>query len=273
MKKFSWRKIRARYRYSVILLKELVRTDFKVRYQGSILGYLWSLLRPLFMFVVLYVIFVEFLRIGKDIPHWPVALFLGLVMWELFNETTKQGLKAIVSQGGIIRKINFPKYIIIVSTSISALINLSFNMVVVIVFIAINGAPVSWGYLLIPLFILELYIFSLGVAFLLSTAYVKVRDINFIWEIVLRAGFYVSAVMFPMSRIFERSVPAGQILLLNPVAQTIQDARHSMLPHIPSSHFYFDGWMFILPFAVVAVTFAWGAWYFRRSSSYFAEKV
>jgi ABC-2 type transport system permease protein len=271
----SFRKLKQRYHYSIILLKQLVRTDFKVRYQNSVLGYLWSLLRPLFMFAILYVIFVDFLHIGKGIPHWPIALFLGLVMWEFFNEVTKQGLKAVVSNGSLIRKINLPKYIIIISSSLSALINLLLNMIIVVVFIVLTNAPVGWGYLLIPVFILELYVFALGCSFLLSALYVNVRDINFIWEIVLRGGFYASAVLFPMSRIFSESVLAGKILLLNPVAQSIQDARHGMLGEfIPSTSSLMNHVLLTLvPFVIVLGMFAVGAWYFRRRSPYFAEKV
>src|SRR3990167_4499788 len=94
-----------------ILLRELVVTDFKLRYQGSALGYLWSLLKPLLLFAILYVIFVEFLRFGSDVEHFPLYLLLGIVLWGFFTEATNQGIQAIVSRGDLIRKINFPKYI------------------------------------------------------------------------------------------------------------------------------------------------------------------
>ena len=118
-----------------ILLRELVITDFKLRYQGSVLGYLWSLLKPLMLFAIMYVVFVHFLRFGKNIEHFAVAMLLGIVMWTFFTEATGQGMQAIVSRGDLIRKINFPKYIIVVSGTISALINLTLNLVVVFVFI------------------------------------------------------------------------------------------------------------------------------------------
>lgn len=270
------KKARQRYHYSLILLKELVRTDFKLRYQNSVLGYLWSLLRPLFMFIILFIIFTKFLHIGDKVPHWSVALFLGLVMWEFFNEVTKQGLKAVVNKGGLIRKINFPKYIIIVSSSLSALINLALNLVVVAIFIIITKAPVSWGYLLIPLYILELYIFALGCAFILSTMYVKFRDINFVWEIVTRAGFYATAVIFPMSRIFDASHLAGVVLLFSPVAQSINDARSSLLGNkiIPSTMTDLNNdLLIIVPLGLVLFFVLFGAWYFRSRSAYFAEDV
>ena len=100
-----YKKIYKKYHYSLILLRELVITEFKLRYQGSILGYLWSLLRPLFLFVILYVVFVFFLRIGSDIPYWPVALLLGIVVWNFFAEVTNNGVTSIVNRGDVIRKI------------------------------------------------------------------------------------------------------------------------------------------------------------------------
>jgi ABC-2 type transport system permease protein len=275
MKKLSWRKVKARYRYSVILLRELVRTDFKVRYQGSALGYLWSLLRPLFMFMILYFIFVYFLKIGKGIPHWPVALLLGIVMWNFFTEVTNGGLKAIVGKGGVIRKINFPKYIIILATTISALINLLINLLVVAVFMAVNDAPLSWHLLLVPVFIGEVFVFAMGCAFILSTIYVKYRDINFVWDIIIQGAFYASAVLYPMTKVASESHLAATILSVNPVSQAIEDARHSLLPTIlpPSSTFLGTTPLRLLPYLIVLVTVLVGGWYFRKRSPYFAEDI
>jgi ABC-2 type transport system permease protein len=227
------------------------------------------------MFLILYFIFVEFLHVGKGVEHWPAALFLGLVMWEFFSEVTKQGLKAVVSRGGIIRKINFPKYIIVVSSSISAFINLLINLVIVGVFVFIMGVPLSWTFLLIPIYIIELYIFSLGLAFVLATMYVKIRDVNFIWEIIVRAGFYAVGVLFPMSRIFGQSELAGQLLLLNPVAQSIQDARHALLGDALDPHHVVTQNVVMLSVALslTFLTAIVGVIYFRRRSAYFAEDV
>src|SRR6185437_9679410 len=104
-----------RYHYSVILLRELVRTDFKLRYQGSVLGYMWSLLRPLFMFATLYIVFGVFLKAKGNIPHYPVYLLLGIVLWNYFGEVTSGSVGAIVGKGDLLRKINFPKYVIILA--------------------------------------------------------------------------------------------------------------------------------------------------------------
>jgi len=269
------KKLLARYRYSLILLRELVITDFKLRYQGSALGYLWALLRPLFLFAILYVFFVEILHIGKEIEHWGVALLLGIVLWNFFSEVVKQGLKSVVSSGGIIRKINFPKYIVVVSTSLSAIINLLINLVVVGIFAAIDQVTLSWSMLLLPLFIVEIYIFALGLAFLLGTINVKFRDIGYIWEVVSQALFYGSAIMFPLNRVVHVSHDIAQMLALSPLSQAIQDARYYTITHdVDTLHTLTNNALFIAtPFIIAIATFMFGAWYFRRRSPYFAEDV
>src|SRR5579871_4476279 len=116
------------------LLAELVRTDFKLRYQGSVLGYAWSLLRPLLIFLILYLVFVKFLKLGTGVPHYPVYLLLGVVIWNFFSEMTMQGLGSIVGRGDLIRKIRIPRWIIVLSSSLSALINFFLNLVVIVIF-------------------------------------------------------------------------------------------------------------------------------------------
>ena len=141
-----------KYHYSLILLRELVITEFKLRYQGSVLGYLWSLLKPLFLFVILYFVFVYFLKIGEGIPNWPVSMLLGIVLWNFFTEITSNGLNSIVSRGDVIRKINFPKYVIVLASSISALINLALNLIVIAIFMVVSGVDLSWSAILTPFY-------------------------------------------------------------------------------------------------------------------------
>lgn len=265
-----------KYRYSIILLRELVRTDFKLRYQGSALGYLWSLLRPLFLFVILYLVFVYFLRVGSDIPHWPVAMLLGIVLWNFFAEVTNNGVTSIVNQGDVIRKINFPKYVIILAGSVSAFINLLLNLVVIAVFMAINGVSLTWLAFLAPLLIIEVYAFALGIAFLLSTVFVKLRDINYIWEIVMQGLFYASAVIYPVALVLTKSELAAKLLLMNPVAQAIQDIRYVLITQTdtPTLTSVAHGaiWM-LVPLGIVAAVLLLGAWVFKKQSPYFAENV
>lgn len=272
-----YEKLYRKYRYSLILLRELVITDFKLRYQNSLLGYMWALLKPLFTFIIMYVFFVKVLGVGKEIPHWGVALLLGIVMWNFFQEVVHQGLKSITGNGGIIRKINFPKYIIVVSTSLSAVINLIINLIVVAIFAAIDKVAPSWGMLLIPVFIIELYILGVGLAFFLSTFNVRYRDTGYIWDVITQALFYGSAIMFPLNRILGMNHGHALALLasMNPVAQSIQDARYYGITDkvdtvVTLTH---NLLIILIPLLVTIVIFIAGALYFRRRAPGFAEDI
>lgn len=259
-----------------ILLRELVITDFKLRYQGSVLGYLWSLLKPLLLFVIMYIVFIHFLKFGSDIEHYPVYLLLGIVMWTFFIEATNQGMEAIVTRGDLIRKISFPKYIIVVSATLSALINFLLNLVVVLFFVVVNGVDLHWSLFLLPLSIIELYAFSLAVAFLLSALYVKYRDIGHIWEVFLQGAFYATPILYPVSMVAQQSVFAAKLILVaNPVAQSVQDARYSLITHQATTIWNFVDklWVQLIPLAIVAVTIILAVWYFKKSQKYFAENV
>ena len=267
--------IKNKYKYSLILLRELVITEFKLRYQGSVLGYIWSLLRPLFLFVILYFVFVHFLRIGGDIPHWPVAMLLGIVLWNFFAEVTNNGVTSVVNRGDVIRKINFPKYVIVIAGTISAFINLLLNLVVIAIFMAINGVELSWISLLSPLYVLEIFVFALGLSFALSAIFVKIRDVNYIWEIIMQGLFYASAVIYPITMVVSKSALAAKVLLLNPVAQAIQDIRHVLITQDTATLTTLTGnWLFtLIPVGIVVIVFIFGAIYFKKKSPYFAESV
>lgn len=209
-----------KYHYSLILLRELVITDFKLRYQGSALGYVWSLLRPLALFAILYIVFVKFLPVISDsIPHYPVYLLLGIVVWNYFSEVTNNGVSAIVGRGDLIRKLNFPKYVIVLAGSFSALINLGLNLIVVAIFASFSGVDVStMAIIWVPLLIIELFIFSLAVAFLLGALFVKLRDVNYIWEVFMQGAFYGTPIIYPINIIPE---VAQKVLIFWPPAQII----------------------------------------------------
>ncbi len=254
------------------LLSELVRTDFKLRYQGSALGYMWSVLKPLLMFVILYIVFVYFLRIGKDVEHFPVYLLLGIVMWNFFTEMTVQSLSSILNRGDLIRKIKIPRWTIVFSSSISAVINLGLSLFVVGIFMVINGVELTPYALLFPLNIFMLYILALGVSYFLAAAYVKFRDLNYIWEVVLQAGFYVTPIIYPITMV--PSVIIQKILLLNPIAMAIQDARFNLVTQttVTTESLLNFPWT-ILPIAITIGIFIFGITYFKSQSSTFAENI
>lgn len=263
------------YRNNRILIKELTKTDFKLRYQGSVLGYAWALLRPLLMFAILYIVFAKLLRFGGDIPHYPVYLLAGTTLWSFFTECTSQGIQAMVQRGDLIRKISFPKYIVVVSTTFTALINLAINLVVVVAFALINGVTPSWTWLVVPLLVLELYCLSLGIAFLFGAINVKFRDIASIWEVLVQALFYAVPIIYPIAMVAQTSEIAAKIILLNPIAQIIQDVRYCLITDqaVTIWNYFQNPILMILPIVLTGGILLAGALYFRKKSRYFAEEI
>lgn len=255
------------------LLAELVRTDFKLRYQGSVLGYLWSLLRPLLLFLILYLVFVKFIRLGNDVPHYPIYLLLGIVLWSFFAEMTSQSLSSVVARGDLIRKIRIPRWIIVLSSSVSAVINLGLNLLVVLVFMLINHVDLMKTGIFFPIILAEIYLFALGVSLFLAAAFVKYRDVSHIWEIIMQALFYLTPILYPLSIISNGTF--RKILLLNPMAQAIQDARNVLVTKhtITIAEVYSSSTARLLPLLFVAISLIIGVLYFKREAKHFAENL
>ena len=257
-----------------ILLKEMVKTDFKLRYQGSLIGHLWSILKPLMLFTIMYLVFVQFLRFDDGTPHYAISLLIGMVTWNFFSEATNMGMMSIVSRGDLLRKLNFSKEIIVISSVVGAAINYGINLIVVFVFALVNGVTVSFGWLTIfPLFI-ELFLFSAGIAFVLATLFVKYRDIGPIWEVVLQAGMYASPIIYSITYLLQRNQTfVAKVMMLNPIAQILQDMRHFIIDPVNPR-----GWDIInnkliafVPYAIPVVIFIIGFLVFNRNAKRFAE--
>lgn len=262
-----------KYRYSIVLLRQLVKTDFKLRYQGSFLGYLWSLLRPLFLFVTLYLVFALFLKVGGTVPHYPVYLLLGIVLWNYFVEVTTGSVGAIVGKRDLIRKINFPKYVIIVAGSFSAFINLLLNFVVIAIFMIITHVQVSWKIIIIIPLVAELFIFSIAIAFFLSALFVRFRDVSYIWEVIMQAAFYATPILYPLTRIPHAY---ARLMILNPIAQIIQDARYVLVTtqtQTIDQVYGGDKLIWGIPILITIIATIITSLYFRNRSKYFAEQV
>lgn len=236
------------------------------------MGYAWSLLRPLALFAILYVVFTVFLKIGDSVPNYAIYLLLGVVLWNYFLEVTTSSVTAIVAKGDLIRKINFPKYVIILSGSFSALINLFINLLVVAGFMFFSGVEVSVSALLIIPLISQLFIFSLAIAFFLSAAFVKFRDIGYVWDVVAQGAFYATPILYPLTLVPD---DISKLLILNPVAQIIQDFRFVLVTQTQPtiSVLYGSPLARLMPVALTVAVVLLAAWYFRRRSKYFAEEV
>ena len=260
-----------------VLLAELVKTDFKLRYQGSALGILWSVLKPLMIFVVMYFIFVKFLRItDSSIPNYAITLLLGLSLWGFFTEAVTLGMNSIVARGDLMRKINFPKYIVIISSMVSALISLSINLLVVLAFAIFAGVKFQWSVLILPFNIIILFATAFGLALILSTLYVKFRDISHIWEVFMQILVYSMPIMYPISMVPKVSifgVSIAKIMMLNPIALAIQDIRHNLIAHeTPTFWTLFENyWFALIPILITTLLVVFGLWYFNKNSKKFAE--
>lgn len=260
-----------------VLLYELVKTDFKLRYQGSFLGILWSVLKPLMLFAVMYTVFVNFLRFTDGTDTYPLVLLLGISLWTFFSEATNVGMQSIVSRGDILRKINFPKYIIILSSMVSALIGLAINLSVVVLFMLFSGFSLTANVVFLPINILQLFLLAFGLALLLSTLYVKFRDISHIWDVVMQVLFYATPIIYPLTQISDTKVfgfAAQNIIMILPTAQVIQDIRHNLVSpeNVPTIwQTQPNIWIAIIPVVLTLVIIIVGVVVFKRNSKKFAE--
>ncbi|MHB0915200.1 MAG: ABC transporter permease [Thermoleophilia bacterium] len=252
------------------LIKELAITDFKLKFKGSFFGYLWSLAKPLFMFLVLYTVFTRIFKIGGEIPNYPVYLLLGVMLWGFFAETTNICMNSIVSRGDLIRKVYFPKIILPISSSLSAFISLIINLLVVFGFAFYVGVDFSRDLLLLPLAIIEFYLLSLGFSFFLASLFVRYRDVLHIWEVLIQAMFYATPILYPLSL-----VPAdlARVMMLSPVAQVIQDFRRIIISPSVETSFSVNGVLGIFPYLFTIALFVVGYYVFQRMAMRFAEEV
>jgi ABC-2 type transport system permease protein len=252
------------------LVRELAVTNFKLKYTGSVLGYLWSLFKPLTYFGVLYVIFVDFFHQRQ--PDFPLQLFVAIVLFTFFSECTSTALGSIAGNAHLIRKANFPLSALVVAGSVTALFTLAINLSLLVV-IATPFGRLHLGVhsLAAPLLLVELYLFSLGVGMILASAYVFYRDLGHVWEVFLQVLLYGCGVVFPAS-----AVPLAyrHFFFLNPLAQIIEDMRHALVTQIDAPWtINMVGPLAIVPMVFTLAVFVIGLLMFRRLAPLFAESL
>jgi len=246
-------------------------TDFKLKYAGSVLGYIWSLAKPLLFFGVLYVVFSVFFRFGKGIPNYPVYLLLGIVMWSFFLESTLNGMNSVVSRGDLIRKVNFPKIIIVLAAVITSFLTLLLNLIVVFIFMFFSKIVPSASFLLLIPIIAELVIFTLGVSLILATLYTKFRDFSHIWEVGLQVIFYATPIIYPISMVPVKFI---KFMMVNPVAQIFQDARWALISRDTATSWSIISYpKNLIILAIVFATVVVGFIIFLKSAKDFAEEI
>jgi ABC-2 type transport system permease protein len=257
------------------LLWLLAVTEFKRVYFGTVLGYLWSLVRPLMLFGVLLFVFTQIFRIGSEqVEHYPVMLLLGIVLFTFFQESTTNSVTSVVSQEGIVRKTQFPRLVIPLATVLTSAFNLALNLVVVFAFVIAFGVDPTWTWLLLPVALLFLFTFTAAVSAALSVLYVRFRDVAIIWLVVAQMLFYVTPILYPVTAFDDAT--KEHLLMINPLAVIFEQVRVWILaePQAPTAVEAAGGAANLLPAAAIFFGLcAFAVWIFNREAPRIAEDL
>jgi ABC-2 type transport system permease protein len=247
-------------------------TEFRKTYFGTVLGYLWSLLRPLLLFGILLFVFTQIIRIGSQVDHYPVLLLFNLVVFGLFQEGTSMSVTSVVAQEGIVRKTQFPRLVIPMSIVLTSLFNLAANLVAVVIFLLAFGVSPMWTWLLFPVIVATLFVLTAAMAMLLSSLYVRFRDVAIIWGVAVTALFYATPVLYPLEFVPGRF---RQLIALNPLTPIFAQARRWIIdPDAPNAAAAVGGWAHLIaPAAIFVAVCALAVWVFNREAPRVAEEL
>ncbi|HKL23845.1 MAG TPA: ABC transporter permease [Candidatus Nanoarchaeia archaeon] len=245
------------------IIKELTLADFKDRYSSSFFGVFWSFLKPLFFFLILYLVFSNFRE--AQVENYPLFLLLGIILWGFFSESTKEGMSSILSKKSIITRINIKKEIIVFSSCLKNFMTLLLNLLVFFIFMYFFSVSIDWHIFPFMILLVILFVFSLSVSFLLSAYYTKFRDLDPIWTLLLRVGFFASPIIYSVS-----TIPAKYIDLyfLNPMARIITFAREFLIyNHMTDIKNIF------ITLGITLIVFFLGYYAFQKRKHKFIEEV
>jgi ABC-2 type transport system permease protein len=250
-------------------------TEFKRVYFGTVLGYLWSLIRPLMLFGVLLFVFTKVFKVGSaKVDHYAVFLLLGIVLYTFFQESTTNSVTSVVAQEGVVRKTQFPRLVIPFSTVLTGAFNFCLNLVIVFAFVFAFGVEPTWTWLLFPLALAVLLVFTAAVSTALSVLYVRFRDIAIIWAVFAQVLLYATPILYPIDA-FENET-YEHLLMVNPLAVIFEQVRVWILaePNAPTAVEAAGGWLGLLPAAAIFVgVCVFGAWIFKRDAPRIAEEL
>jgi ABC-2 type transport system permease protein len=269
------------------LLWLMAVTEFKRVYFGTVLGYLWSLIRPLMLFGVLLFVFTQVFKVGSEqVIHYPVMLLLGIVLFTFFQESSSNAVNSVASQEGVVRKTQFPRLVIPLATVLTGLFNFCLNLVIVIGFLLAFGVEPAWSWLLFPFALLALVVFTATLSMALSVLYVRFRDVAIIWIVVAQVLFYVTPILYPITAFENKTYE--RLLLINPLAVIFEQVRVWVL-HEPRTPTYVKGkateyaptvteaaggWIYLLPaVAIFLAVCGLGIWIFKREAPRIAEDL
>jgi ABC-2 type transport system permease protein len=246
--------------------------EFKLRFFGSALGYLWQFMRPLLLFTVLYIVFSQFANFG-DAKHYPVMLLMGIVLYTFLAESISASVSAVVDKENLVRKIHFPRLAIPLSVVLTAMFSLVLNVTVVFCFALVQRVHFTWRWIELPLLVAIIVVLATGFAMLVSALFVRYRDIRPISDVLLQIAFYASPILYPIEKLPEQY--QHLMVVLNPFATVLQQVRHAFIdPSVPSSADLAGGWpMLFIPMGIVVLVFIWGFWVFNRAAPRIAEDL
>lgn len=258
----------------------LARTEFKLRFYGSVLGYLWTLVRPLLLFGVLWVFFTKVGHVNNGAHpgerFYGAQLLGSIVLFTFFAEATSGAVRSVVDRENLVRKIHFPRLVIPISIVLLALFNLCLNLIVVAIFAIAAGVRPMLSWLELPLIVMALVVFATGVAMLLSALFVHFRDIQPIWEVASQVLFYASPVIISIQTVQAKlSSALLHVYMLNPLAVVFQQFRHAMITKAtPSAGAVLGSWSALFgALAIVVAMFAIGFAVFDRAATRIAENL
>jgi ABC-2 type transport system permease protein len=261
--------------YYLRVLRVVGSIDFKAKYAGAALGYVWSIAKPLAYFGVLWLVFAHLLRTANQTQDFTIFLLIGILLYTFFVDTVASMLRSIVDGGTIVRRLAFPPILIPLSASVGICITFLVNICALVVFIAIQRVAPTVEWLLVPFLLLELYIFTAGLGLLMAALHVRFRDVGQIWELAAQLLFFASAIFYPIGIIPEW---AQRIAFLNPFVQVMQDIRHVILggasgPNDVTAADVYGPAGRIIPILIALFLFLGALVFFRREGRYFAERV
>ncbi len=249
-------------------------TEFKKTFFGTVLGYVWSLMRPLLLFAVLLLVFTRIIKLGSSTPHYEVLLLFNIVLFGFFQEGTGGAVSAVLAQEGIVRKTQFPRLVIPMAVVLTALFTLGLNMIVVFVFMLVFGVTPMWTWLLFPLILLPFLILICALAMLLSALNVRFRDVAIIWVVIATALNYATPIIYPLS-ILNEDPTLRHLLMANPLTPIFQQAHIWMID--PQAESVWSAAGGPLPLVAAAAIYVGvcvaGIWVFNREAPRIAEQL
>lgn len=226
----------ANFKKYQFLLKELVSRDFKVKYKRSVLGVLWSLLNPILMMVVMAIVFSNVFKFSVPGVSYLAYLQIGLVMFNYFSEASNLSMSSVVANFSLINKVYIPKYIFPLSKCLFVGINFLLTLIPLYAVIIFTGTGLCWQHILLPFVFVCLFLFTLGMGLILSTISVFLRDMFYIYGILISLWTYLTPIMYDINMITAWFI---KIFKLNPLYQFINFARTIILYHNTPTLFQF----------------------------------